>query len=177
MKYFYYILPFVLFFCHCRHKVENKIIQFPGKPQVPSSIKKEHEYLLDKIHKITLFQDSTGRTAIKLYDLMQHHFTEEEDYVLPPLGILPLLASGTLPEERNEVIQLCEKLKSQLSHLSAEHQLIKAFVDELIQSDTTENHPGIIEFEKELQKHANTEEEVFFPAAILIGEYLKLKDL
>jgi hypothetical protein len=108
---------------------------------------------------------------------MQHHFTEEEDYVLPPLGILPLLASGKLPEQRKEIIQLCEKLKSQLSHLSAEHQLIKAFVIELVQVSTNENHPAIIEFEKELQKHANTEEEVFFPTAILIGEYLKLKSL
>ncbi|MGZ5221914.1 MAG: hemerythrin domain-containing protein [Chitinophagaceae bacterium] len=177
MKYFYYILLVVLFFCHCRHKEENTITQFSGKPQVPSSIKKEHEYLLDKIHKITLFQDSTGRAAIKLNDLMQHHFTEEEDYVLPPLGILPLLASGKLPEQTKEVIQLCEQLKSQLLHLSVEHQLIKAFMDELMQSATNENHPGIIEFEKELQKHANTEEEVFFPAAILIGEYLKLKAL
>ena len=108
---------------------------------------------------------------------MQHHFTEEEDYVLPALGLLPLLTSGKLPEQRKEIIQLCEKLKSQLSHLSAEHQLIKAFVDELMQAATIENHPEIIEFEKELQKHANTEEEVFFPTAILIGEYLKLKSL
>lgn len=177
MKHFYYILLFVLFFYQCRHKEENSITQYSGKPEVPSSIKKEHEYLLDKIHKITLFQDSTGHAAVKLNDLMQHHFNEEEDYVLPPLGLLPLLASGKLPEQSKAVILLCEKLKSQLSHLSAEHQLIKAFMDELKKAATNENHLEIIEFEKELQKHANTEEEVFFPTAILIGEYLKLKSL
>jgi len=168
---------FVLFICQCRHKEENTITQFPGRPEVPSSIKKEHEYLLDKIHKITLFQDSTGLAAVKLNDLMQHHFKEEEDFVLPPLGLLPLLASGKLPEQSKEVILLTEKLKSQLSHLSVEHQLIKAYMDELMQAATNEKHPEIIEFEKELQKHANTEEEVFFPAAILIGEYLKLKSM
>lgn len=105
---------------------------------------------------------------------MQHHFEEEENFVLPQLGLLPLLASGKLPEQSKEVIQLCEKLKSQLSHLGAEHQLIKAYMDELMQAATNENHLEIIEFESELQKHANTEEEVFFPTAILIGEYLKL---
>ena len=173
MKHFYSILLFVLFFCQCRHKEENPLTPFSGKPAVPLSIKKEHEYLLDNIHKITLFQDSTGHAAVKLKELMQHHFKEEEDYVLPPLGLLPLLASGKLPEQSKEVIQLCEKLKSQLSHLSAEHQLIKAFM----QAATKENHLEIIEFEKELQQHATTEEEVFFPAAILIGEYLKLKSL
>ena len=177
MKHFYYTLLLVLFTCQCRHKEENIITQFPGKPKVPSSIKIEHEYLLEKIYKITLFNDSTGRAAVKLSDLMQHHFKEEEDFVLPQLGLLPLLASGKLPEQSKDVLQLCEKLKSQLSHLSVEHQLINAFMDELMQAAANENHPETIELEQELQKHAKTEEEVFFPTAILIGEYLKLKSL
>lgn len=177
MKHFCYILLLVLFISQCRPKEENIITQFSGKLEVPSSIKAEHKYLLDKIYKISLFQDSTGRVAIKLNDLMQHHFKEEEDYVLPPLGLLPLLSTGKLPEQSKEVIVLTEKLKSQLSHMSAEHQLIKAFMDELILVAAKENHPEIIEFEKEIHKHANTEEEILFPTAILIGEYLKLKSM
>lgn len=177
MKHFCYILLLVLFISQCRPKEENTITQFSGKPEVPSSIKEEHQYLLDKIYKISLFQDSTGRVAIKLNDLMQHHFKEEEDYALPPLGLLPLLSTGKLPEQSKEVIVLTEKLKSQLSHMSAEHQLIKAFMDELILVAAKENHPEIIEFEKEIHKHANTEEEILFPTAILIGEYLKLKSM
>lgn len=164
-------------FCQCRPKEENTVTQFSGKPEVPSSIKKEHKYLLDKIRKITLYQDSTGYEALKLYELMQHHFAEEEDYALPPLGILPLLANGKIPEQRKEIIQLCEKLKTNLSHLSAEHQLITAYANELMQAAIKENHPEVIEFEKELQKHANTEKEVIFPTAILIGEFLKIKSL
>lgn len=177
MKYFCCILLLVLFTSQCRPKEENTITQFSGKPEVPSSIRAEHQYLLDKIYKISLFQDSTGRMAIKLNELMQHHFNEEEDYVLPPLGLLPLLSTGKLPEQSKEVIVLTEKLKSQLSHMSAEHQLIKAFMAELILVASKENHPEIIEFEKEIHKHANTEEEILFPTAILIGEYLKLKSM
>jgi len=177
MKHFCYILLLVLFISECRPKEEKNITQFPGKPEVPSSIKKEHEFLLEEIHKMTLFKDSTGHTAVKLNDLMQHHFKEEEDFVLPPLGLLPLLVDGKLPEQSKEVILLTEKLKSQLSHMSAEHHLIKAFVDELMQAANDENLPEITDFAKELQKHATTEEEVFFPTAILIGEYLKLKSM
>ena len=177
MKHPCYILLAVLFICQCRPKENNTVTEFSGKPEVPSSVKKEHQYLLDEIHKITLFRDSTGHAAAKLNDLMQHHFAEEEDFVLPQLGLLPLLASGKLTEQSKEVIQLSEKLKSNLPHLSAEHQLIKAYMKELKQAAVNENHPEIIEFEKELQKHANIEEEVLFPAAILIGEYLKLKPM
>lgn len=175
MKYFFYSFLLVLFISQCRHKEENPVIQFPGKPGVPSSIKKEHENLLEQIHRITLFRDSAGLVARKLNDLMQHHFKEEEDLALPPLGVLSLLASGEIPEQSHDIIVWTEKLKSQLTHLSVEHQLIKAYMDELRQADTNGSHPEIIAFEKEVHKHANIEEEVFFPAAILIGEYLKLK--
>ena len=175
MKYIFYSLLLVLFIGQCRQKEENPVIQFPGKPEVPSSIKQEHEILLDQIHRITLFQDSAGLVAVKLNDLMQHHFKEEEDFVLRPLGLLSLLASGKIPEQSKEIILLTDNLTSQLTHLSVEHQLIKAYMDELRQADTNGRHREIIEFERELHKHANTEEEVFFPAAILIGEYLKVK--
>jgi hypothetical protein len=148
---------------------------FPGKPEVPSFLKNEHEYFLEKIRKLTSFQDSTGSAAAKLYNLMEHHFKEEEDFVLPPLGVLPLLASGKIPEQSKKIILLTERFKSNSAHMIAEHQLIKAFLDELILAAAKENHPEIAGFEKELQKHASAEEEVFFPTAILIGEYLKFK--
>ncbi len=108
---------------------------------------------------------------------MQHHFKEEENFVLPPLGLLPLLTSAKLPEQNKAVIQLCEKLKSQLTHLNVEHKLIKAYMEELMLAAAKDDHFEIIAFEQELQRHAKTEEEVFFPTAILIGEYLKLKPL
>lgn len=175
MKRIFGVFILIVCFSQCRHKEEETLIQFPGKPEVPSVIKQEHDYLLDKVYKMTLWKDSTGLAAIKLYDLMKHHFAEEEDYVLPPLGLLPLVANGKLPDQIKDVILLTEKVKSHLIHLDAEHQLIKAFADELMQAGVTDNHSEIVEFEKELEKHAKTEEEVFFPAAILLGEYLKLK--
>lgn len=159
----------------CKPKEDHTVTQFAGKPEMPATIKKEHEYLLGEIGKIAMLEDSTGKAAVKLKELMQHHFKEEEDYVLPPLGLLPLLAEGRMPLQSKEVIGLTEKLKAQLLHMQVEHQLIKAYMDEVVQAATKENHLEVSTLEKEIGKHAAMEEEVFFPAAILIGEYLKLK--
>lgn len=49
---------------------------------------------------VELFYSLTGRAAVKLSDLMQHHFKEEEDFVLPPLGLLPLLADVYQDKEK-----------------------------------------------------------------------------
>ncbi|WP_326985407.1 hypothetical protein [Chryseobacterium sp. MP_3.2] len=59
--------------------------------------------------------------------------------------------------------------------MSAEHQLIKAYIEELKQASKKENLPAISIFENEVSQHATSEEEIFFPASILVGEYLKLK--
>lgn len=170
-----YILLFSLLLTQCKPKEDNTFSQFAGKPEIPASIKKEHEYLLDEIGRIALLEDSTGKAAVKLKKLMQHHFKEEEDYVLAPLGLLPSLIEGKIPAQSKAVIGLTDKLKAELNHMSAEHQLIKAYMDELIQAAGKENHPEVNSLEKEINKHAATEEEVFFPASILIGEFLKLK--
>jgi hypothetical protein len=173
------LLLLVLLTCQCRGKKvdANYSILFPGKPGMPSSIKSEHDSLLARLHVITLFQDSTGIVAIKLLELMEHHFKEEENFVFPPLGLLPSLASGEIHEKSEEVIQLTENLKSQLTHLSVEHQLIKSHMSDLERAARKDNHAGIIAFIHDVNKHAAFEEEIYFPAAILVGEYLKLRAL
>ncbi|MFA6946364.1 MAG: hypothetical protein WC220_10740 [Pedobacter sp.] len=94
MKNIWYLLPAILFLSHCRNKDGNFVPTFPGKPEVSASIKEEHQSLLKKIQIIAAAMDSTGLAAKKLYSLLQHHFGEEEDYVLPPLGLLSQLSNG-----------------------------------------------------------------------------------
>lgn len=171
-----YFLLLSLLLTQCKPKADDTVTHFQGKPEIPATIKEEHEYLLNKIGKLALLEDSTGKAALKLHELMQHHFTEEEDYVLPPLGLLPLLAEGKMPTQSEAVIGLTEKLKAQWLHMQVEHQLIKAYMDEVLQAAAVENHPDVISLAKEIGKHAATEEEVYFPAAILVGEYIKLKN-
>ena len=174
MKNLFY-LSLLFFTLQCSPKTDQTITQFKGKPEVPSSLKKTHSELLQQLHQFTLIKDSSVKVALKLEELMLHHFLEEEDYILPTLGLLPSLAKGQLPESPTEIIMLSEKAKSQMDHMSAEHQLIKAYIEELKQASKEENQPAIIAFEKEVSKHAISEEEVYFPAAIMVGEYLKLK--
>lgn len=176
MKNLLYI-PLLFFMIQCKPKGDQLFTHFPNKPEVPSSIKETHLSLLEQVHKITLYNDSSTPIALKLEELMVHHFREEENFILPSLGLLPSLANGQLPEESEAIILLCQKVKAQMDHMSVEHQMIKVHIDELKQASKKENLVEIINFEKEVIKHAISEEEVFFPTAILVGEYLKLKTI
>ena len=175
MRHVFYILLVVLVSLQCRQDAPDYITQFPGKPEVNQFIKEEHEHLLEQMEKLVQTKDSTRQVAKRILELMRHHFQEEEDYVLPPLRALPALASGMIPEHSSEIIRLTEKLKSQLSHINAEHQMIMVHLRELKLAVAYDSLPDVTLLEEQVHKHARAEEEVYFPAAILIGEYLKGK--
>ena len=172
--YFLFFIPLLLIQCSKGAKEYNYETMFPGKPGVPASVMKEHKMLLTQISELSLRQDSTGMIAMKLREIMEHHFKEEEDFVLPVLGILPSLADGKMPEHAEEIIGLTQKIKEQLPHLSAEHQMIRAHLEELRLAADREGHPGVKEFLEAIHEHAGIEEEILFPAAIVIGDFLKL---
>lgn len=165
----------LIFLSHCKPKEDKIITEFAGKPAVPTSLKNTHAEILDHIHHLTLTKDSSVQVALKLEELMLHHFKEEENIILPPLGLLPALAKGEIPKESQDLPLFTDQLKTQMDHMSAEHQLIKAYIEELKQASKKENLPAISIFENEVSQHATSEEEIFFPASILVGEYLKLK--
>lgn len=143
--------------------------------KTPISLKKEHEELHDMLRKATQLSGKTGETAKKVAELMHPHFVKEEEYALPPLGLLPLLSSGKLTEEMKQVLTMTDKLKAELPEMLAEHKQIVAALEGLVQHATAEHHPEVAEFAEKLMLHAQTEEEVSYPTAILIGEFIRLK--
>jgi len=143
--------------------------------KTPISLKKEHEELHNMLRRATQLSAKTGEAARKVAELMHPHFVKEEEYALPPLGLLPLLSSGKLSEEMKQVLPMTDKLKAELPEMLAEHKQIVVALKVLMQHATAENHLEVAEFAEDLMLHAQTEEEVSYPTAILIGEYLKFK--
>ena len=70
---------------------------------------------------------------------------------------------------------MTERLKADLPHMIEEHNGIVIALDNLIEVAKKESKEQIVQFAEKLKLHAKTEEEVLYPTAILIGEYLKLR--
>lgn len=143
--------------------------------KTPISLKEEHEELHTMLRKATQLSGKTGEAAKTVAELMHPHFVKEEEYALPPLGLLPLLSSGKLSEEMKQVLSMTDKLKTELPEMLAEHKQIVAALKVLVKHSTAEHHAEVAEFAEKLMLHAQTEEEVSYPTAILIGEYIRLK--
>lgn len=74
-----------------------------------------------------------------------------------------------------EVLKLTDKLKAELAQMLEEHKAIVVALEELTAVAKKTGKPEYAEFAETLKLHAQTEEEVSYPTAILVGEYVREK--
>lgn len=146
-----------------------------GVFEIPGSLKAEHKELHETLELYTKLPGKTGTAAKEVAALLHPHFIKEESYAMPPLGMLAALAKGQTTEDAEEAIQMTEKLKSDFPEMLSEHAQIVKALEKLNEAAKDDNHAEVMHFTEKLKLHAKTEEEVLYPAAILVGEFLKLK--
>lgn len=145
--------------------------------RIPEPLVMEHEELHEELVKATKAGGKTGEAAKAVASLLHPHFVKEEEYALPPLGLLSFLAEGNdvQKDEVESVLQMTDRLKEELPLMLKEHKQIVAALEILNTAAEEENKPEYANFAQKLILHAQTEEEVLYPTSILIGEYIKLK--
>ena len=145
------------------------------KLQVPSSIAAEHHELHEELARAIKSGGKTGDAAKIVEQRLSSHFEKEEVYALPQLALLVPLAEGRVSPDMKPAIELSDKLKTEMPKMLQEHKAIVEALNTLKEAAKTENKVQAISFAEKLWAHAQNEEQVMYPAAILVGEYLKLK--
>lgn len=151
------------------------------KPSIPQSLEIEHKELHEQLAKAINVGGKTGEASKDIAELLHPHFEKEEEYAMPPLGLLNSLSKeGELEiTKSSDILQniliMTDKLKEDLPNMLGEHKQIVNALQRLIEAAEGENKPEYVHFAEKLRLHTQIEEEVLYPAAILIGEYLKCK--
>lgn len=141
---------------------------------IPHAIQVEHEELHADLEKAIASGGETGAAAMEVAEALHAHFESEEKYALPPLGLLPVLAEGRISSEMARVLEMTDTLKAELPRMLDEHRVIVDALQKLIKAASQEKKTEHIHFAEKLMLHARNEEEVLYPTAILIGEYVRL---
>lgn len=143
--------------------------------RTPRSLTVEHKELHAELKSVISAGGATGEAARGVECALQQHFQREEEYALPPLGLLPALASGKVMPEMMEAAEMTSKLRADMGQMLQEHKEIAVALNVLTDAAKQESKDEVVRFAEKLMLHARMEEEVFYPTSILIGEYLKLK--
>jgi hypothetical protein len=143
-------------------------------PPIAASLREEHEELHRDLTGVTRMSGDVGKAARKVAKLLHRHFLSEEQWAMPPLGVLARIAQGELPPEAEDIIRRVKRLQEELPKMLEEHRQITAALEELQSAAVSDRQIDAIAFAHRLRLHAENEEEVLYPAAILVGKYLEL---
>jgi len=141
--------------------------------EIPKPLQAEHEQLHATLGAATKEPGAVGEAAREVARLLHPHFVAEEDFALPPLALLSALAAGAVRAEMVEVLPMTRRLKAELPKMLAEHKQIVGALEKLRAAADAAGRADYENFADALTLHAQTEEQVLYPAAILVGEYVE----
>ncbi len=143
--------------------------------KTPTPLTLMHQALRADINDASKLEGRTGQAARLVARLIEPHYAKEEEFALPPLGLLPQLAAGTIEPQMAAAVTMAKRLHDELSDLLAERHMIVAALEELMEAAEAEDHAELVGRAERLMLHEETEEQVSYPTAILIGKYLQLR--
>jgi hypothetical protein len=143
--------------------------------KTPIHLKSEHEDFLAGAHAAGKLEGGTGKAARLLARLLERHFAQEDEFVFPPLGLLPALAQGTVEPEMAAAVAMAAKLHDEMPNLLAVQRTIVAALEELMTAAEAEGHAELVGYAENLMLHEEMERDIAYPTSILIGKYLQLR--
>ena len=147
------------------------------KISIPKSVQTEHQAIHAILLEVTQASGRVGAAAKELVEVLHPHFVREEEIALPPLGLLSPLAGGERPPEPvlSAALAMAEALRAELPRMLEEHRQIRAAVETLRLAARAEGAAKYEQLAEQLALHAQTEEEVLYPAALLVGDLVRLR--
>jgi hypothetical protein len=152
--------------------------QEQGQPErfpIPESMRAEHAAIHDALEGATRVSGPVGEAARELARVLHPHFVREEQIALPPLALLRPLSRGDYEPWMRDVLPMTDSLRYELLRMLSEHQDIGAAARRLEQVARDAGNAEVEELAKALQLHARAEEELFYPAAVLVGEVVRVR--
>ena len=137
--------------------------------EIPASMRAEHEEIHAALERATQASGRVGEAARALAKVLHPHFVREEQIALPPLGLLAPLARGEFTEAMLDVLPMTDSLRTEQPHMLEEHVTIRAATETLGEAT------AVTRLAEQLALHAKSEEEMFYPAAALVGDVVRAR--
>lgn len=144
---------------------------------IPQSLQAEHHEIHEALTEATRAPGRVGAAAKELAAVLDPHFERENEIALPPLGLLAPLAAGQTPAGLPEALAMTDALRKELPRMLEEHKRIRAATEKLRIAAREAKAPAQEHLAETLAAHARTEEEILYPAAILVGDVIRARSV
>lgn len=141
---------------------------------LPEALRLSHAQLNAGLLKAMQTKGQTMIAADELAPLLEAHLQKEDTQVLHALGLLEPLAANAVDLSVAGDFSELDNLEASESSLREEHTALMRAVEKLRAAARAENADEVLEFTERLLLRIRLDEEILYPAALLIRNYLRL---
>lgn len=140
-----------------------------------ASMSAEHGELHDALARAAREAAPVGPAAQRVVKYFAQHAEKEQRAIAPLLALLPDAANGKIDARMAEAIPVFRDLEAVLPDLIAEHHVIRAALESLVAAAKEKDRAELGELAERALAHMRMEEAVVYPAALLLGRYLRIR--
>lgn len=143
---------------------------FFASPRSPVSILLGHRRLERELAGTLEAGGLVGLVAQNTAKALRVHFREEEELLFPLISYIAALPGGAAIPEHEEMQILTGRLEAAMPGLLEDHRTIRESFEDLADAVRGADGGRLADFTEMFSVHAFTEEQIHFPAALLVGE-------
>ncbi len=142
---------------------------------IPMSLVQEHAEINTALNAAANLPGETGAAARRVLRLVAPHMKDEQREVFPLLYVLPMLGEHGVEPWMADLVPVANGLRDHINHMRAAHDPIRSALDELNIVAWREGHEEYAFLALHVRQHIQVEEEILYPAALVVGDFLRLK--
>ncbi len=154
----------------------DAVAQSPSQPRdIPQSLRVEHEDTLEQLTTLSKRRTAVGAEARKALAVFKKHIQREEEYILPPLTLLPYLADGKVAPDMKWAIAMADRVKAEREQIFQEHTQITDAMNALATAARQAHDIDALHFAQAAAADSLNDIELLEPMTMVIGDYLRAK--
>lgn len=140
-----------------------------------AALSADHGELRDALARAAREPAPIGPAAQRVAKYFAEHAEKEQRTIAPLLALLPDASYGKIDARMADAIPVFRDLENVLPDMVAEHHVIRAALESLVAAGKEKDRADIGEIVERALAHMRMEEAVVYPAALLLGRYLRMR--
>jgi hypothetical protein len=142
---------------------------------IPQALQVEHEQDLADLTRIAKKKGPVGVEASKVLVLYKKHAAREEEFIFPPLTLLPLLADGKVTPDMAWAIPMTDRVRAEREDIFVEHTRLTDALNLLVVAAARAHDSEARAFAEAMATDSLNDLEILQPMLLLIGDILHSK--
>lgn len=151
------------------------VAQPAQKHLIPQSLQVAQKETLEQLAAIARHKGPVGVAAAKALVLFKKHAEREQEFIFPPLSLLPYLAEGKVTPDMAWALAMTDRVKAESEQIFQEHTQITDALNNLVTVATKAKDIDAKEFAENAAADSLNDLEVLQPTLMLIGDILRAK--